>query len=448
MVHHHTFSAFANDLSLVADEAVGVLQTYIQFDTTNPPGASKDAANWLADYLMEEGILAVVEESVPGRHNVIARLPGRGNAAPILLVHHLDVVPADASGWKYPPFGGTLVDGDIWGRGALDGKGPGIMSVAALIALRRSGLTLNRDIVLIAVTDEETGGEQGMKALLELHPEWKQAQWALMLDGSFALPFQGLKLFPVGVAEKASVALRLRLEGTGGHASLPMAVQPVITLAEAMHRLASAHLPYRIGQDVIDMFQRLGKKMGGLQGWLMQRIHWAIVQRLLIPTLSKNPMLLAMLRNTVSWTGMIAGEKYNIIPSTAEAMLDMRILPGTTPEQAMEWIKFTLDLPHVHVDVLEFKNPSRTPDSTTFVDLYSDAISDQDPDALAVPILTPFASDARHSRPFGIPTFVAVPAFVNNDLLGTIHGADERIPVTALKEGIERLFRLLVAAAT
>jgi len=429
-------------------EAASDLVALLRLDSSNPPGDTGAAARWLAARLAAAEIPVELVETAPGRWNVIGRLAGSGVAPPVLLVHHLDVVPAVAEEWRRPPFAGETVDGLIWGRGAVDDKGPTAATLAALRALRRQGAALDRDVVFLAVADEETGGDLGLRRLLELRPELARAGVALVCDGAFGFELEGQEILPVGVAEKASVALRVVLDGEGGHASVPLATpSPLARLSAAMARLAAAPQRVEMPAEVRAMLGRLGARRGGLQGWLLQRLDRAPVRALVTPRLTRDPLLAALTRRTVAWTGLHAGVKVNVFPGHAEALVDVRILPGSTPEETLAWVERTLALPGAKIEVLEAKTPSRSPFPSPWFSLFEAVAAERRSSALVVPTLLPGGTDARHTRPLGIPSYVAVPMFLGRELLMTAHNRDERLPAALLGEGARFLYEYLVAAA-
>jgi|GEM_PF-7060380 len=269
---------------------------------------------------------------------------------------------------------------------------------------------------------------------------------AMIVDGTYGVEFAGQRVLPVGVAEKASVAFRISLEGKGGHASLPGRDHPLERLTAGLQRLVAASPNRSLSPEVVEMLGRLGARSSGLQGWLMQRISWAPVRWVAMPTLQKQAYTNAMTRNTVAWTGLTAGDSYNVIPNRAEAQVDMRILPGTTPEEALAWAKEAIDLPEASYEILEFKSPSRSALDSPWFNLYEAVAAQRFPDMLVAPILSPASTDARHTRPAGIPSYVVVPAYEGSELLATIHEKDERIPARALGEGARFFFEFLVAS--
>lgn len=436
------------DWAALEEEAATALQAWLRVPAVNPPGDEAAAAAWLVARLRAEGLEAGTEEVTPGRPSVLARLGPRGPAPAVLLVSHLDVVPVDeGAGWRHPPFAGERAEGAVWGRGALDDRGPALMQAFALVALARAGVRLDREVVLLCVADEEAGGREGLQGLLERHPELRGAEVALVADGPTGVTLDGQAVQPLGVAEKSSLPVRVVLDGKGGHASVPGPDQPLLRLAAAMQRLAAAPRPALRTPELEAMLDRLGTQRGGLQGWMMSHASWPLVWDLVLGNLQKDPALAAMTRTTVAWTGLHAGRKYNVIPAHAEALLDVRVLPGEEPGEVLAWLQREAGLPEARFEVLEQQRPSRSPLDGRWPRLVEAVVGRRWPDRLVVPMLVFSASDARHLRVAGVPSYLLTPALVPREVLETVHGVDERIPVRALGEGVRAYAELLLAGA-
>ncbi|HID90074.1 MAG TPA: M20/M25/M40 family metallo-hydrolase, partial [Anaerolineae bacterium] len=319
------------DWKAVTDEAVRHLQALIRIDTTNPPGNEKRAADYLAEVLSAEGYEPVVLESAPGRGNVVARYHGSGEAPPILLISHLDVVPAEPEHWEHDPFGGEVVDGMVWGRGALDMKSIVVMQLMTMLLLTRRKVPLTRDVIFAATADEEMGGRYGAGFLVDHYLDLIRAEHALTEFGGFPVEMGGRRVYLCQVAEKGICWVRMRARGAPGHGSTPHRDNAVVKLAEAVARLGCADLPFHRTDAAVEMFEGMARAVGGVRGW--------VLRLLLNPTLSPwvlrflpEPRLTnyfhALLHNTVSPTVLRAGSKTNVIPSEAVAELDGRVLPG------------------------------------------------------------------------------------------------------------------------
>ena len=251
----------------LAAEAVRLLQALLRFDTSNPPGNERPAADYIAGVLSADGIAPTVIETAPGRGNVVARLRGDGSAAPLLLFSHLDVVPVERALWTVDPFGGEIRDGYVYGRGALDMKGIGAMQLAVFLDLARQAaagsITLRRDLILAATADEETNANQGIGLLAARHPELLRAEYALTEFGGFPMRVAGKTFYPIQTAEKGTAWMTLRARGTPGHASVPRGDNAVVALARAVERLGTARLPMRLTATARAHIAGLADALGG-----------------------------------------------------------------------------------------------------------------------------------------------------------------------------------------
>jgi len=237
-----------NKWDAVRERAVALMSQYVQIDTTNPPGNEMIAAEWLRDRLAEAGVTTDVTlyETAPGRGILVGRIAGTEALKPLVLNHHMDVVPADPAQWTHPPFSGDVADGYVWGRGTLDTKGLGIMHLVALEHLRKEGVTFRRPVIFLAVADEEVGGEKGMAWLVEHHAKDLDPEW-VWDEGGMGLRMKGDKvMFGIAVAEKKVLWLRLVAHGEAGHGSLPNPNNPNIRLARALKRIADQRPRLRV----------------------------------------------------------------------------------------------------------------------------------------------------------------------------------------------------------
>ena len=234
------------DWKAVEAEAISTIQSYVRINTSNPPGDVGKAADFLVAILEREGVPVKRYESGPGKSIVVARLKGAGQAKPLLLLHHMDVVPTDPSRWVHDPFGAEMADGRIWGRGAFDMKGQGVIQLMAFLSLKRLNVPLNRDVILMAVPDEEVGGTLGAKWMLKEHYDELDPEYILDEGGvgSRDLFAPGKLVFGISVAEKKILWLKLRAEGVSGHGSQPHDQNPNDRLTRALARHARAS-PFR-----------------------------------------------------------------------------------------------------------------------------------------------------------------------------------------------------------
>ena len=246
----------APDYDALAREAGAWLQEYLRVNTVNPPGNETEGARWLQQVLGREGIAAEIFESAPGRGNLYARLPGTGARRPLILLSHIDVVPATASEWQVDPFSGTVRDGHIWGRGAVDMKGQAIVEVATLIALKRRGVPLSRDIILVANADEETGSTGSQWFTKEKRELIADAELLLNEGGGNRVDERGKTVYyGLNTGEKIPFWLRLTARGRPGHGSQPTPDNPVARLARVLGRIAAWETPLTVTPPALAYFQ-------------------------------------------------------------------------------------------------------------------------------------------------------------------------------------------------
>lgn len=429
------------DWDAIGRDAAATLSHYVQFDTTNPPGNEIEAATWLASQLRTRGITQNVDihEPVPGRGLVLARIPGSEPLKPLLLNHHIDVVAADAAAWTHPPFSGVVADGFVWGRGTLDTKNLGIIFLLALESLVKAGARFRRPVIFLAVPDEETGGKQGMRWLVEQHaaeldPEWVWDEGG----GGFKNMFGPGVFFGLTVAEKQIQHLRLIATGKPGHASMPHKDNANVTLLKALDRVLSAPRPLRVNEITSTMFRAIAPAQGFPASALLERLDrpWAL--RLAASRLEADPSVNAMLRDTVSLTVLRAGYKVNVIPERAEAEIDCRLLPDTNADEFHRWLRERLADERIQVEVMESSPPSGiAPLNGPFFDAVQAGIQRHHPGAGITPMLVPGGTDGRYWRQRGYPAYGFAPVVMQRADLGRVHGIDERISTEDLLTGIK-----------
>jgi acetylornithine deacetylase/succinyl-diaminopimelate desuccinylase-like protein len=418
------------DWKATVGEAVGTLQHYLLFDTTNPPGDVTEAAGFLQDILEREGIAVTRYEAAPGKINLSARLKGSGDAKPILLLHHMDVVPADASSWDgVNPFGGELKDGHIWGRGAIDMKGTGVLQLYAFLTLARQKIPLDRDIIFMAVNDEEIGGTMGTRYMLDHHYDELDPEYVLDEGGvgSREIFVNGKLVFGISVAEKRAFWLRVTAHGIAGHGSQPHGQNPNDKLMRALNRLFSAPFP-TVPNAVLDALE---SQLGPLEA---------------------NQFTNAIRQTTVSLTSLRSGvgdpPKANVIPSLATATLDARLLPGMDAEAFLAEVGSRLGN-EIDVEVIHPASQAVvTPHDTRMFRALSNAITRHHPDATVVPIIIPYGTDSRMFRLRGAKCYGILPLVLSTALATSIHGDAERIPVDQFETGIRIFYETLFEVAT
>ena len=422
-----------------------LVQQLIRFDTTNPPGNEGPCLAWLQGLFEARGVECRVFAASPDRPNLVVRVPGRGEAPPLLLQGHADVVTTEGQTWARPPFAGELVDGWVWGRGALDMKGGLAMMVAALLRCIDEGRPPAGDVVFCCLADEEAGGAHGAQFLVDRHPElFHGIRHAIGEGGGVSQHLGGSVFYPIMVAEKRSCRLRLRLAGPGGHASRAHRGGTMAKLSELLTRLDGARLPVHLTPVTERYVRGVGEALREPLG--------SRVLALLGPGRGEDALRLlgaeaerfeSLLRNTVNATVVSAGRKINVIPSEALVDLDGRMLPGFEPEQFIEEVRSVVG-PEPAIEVLNVSPRTPPPELGAFYDLLCSILLDLDQRALPVPFLMIGGTDQRHFAKLGIVGYGYLPLrLVADYVLDTVHSADERVPVAALDFGAAAFDQLL-----
>jgi acetylornithine deacetylase/succinyl-diaminopimelate desuccinylase-like protein len=428
------------------------LQALIRLDTTNPPGNELIAAEYLAGVLRAEGLEPLVLKSSPTRANVLARLTGTGEAPPLLLYGHTDVVPAEPARWTHPPFGGEIHAGFVWGRGAVDMKGTVAQQLMVMLMLKRSGLKLKRDVIFAATADEEIGGvdSYGLWWLVNHHPDLLRAEFGLTELGGYNMAFAGTTVYPIQVAEKGTCWVKVRAHGKPGHASQPRAHNAVARLARAVSEVAQYGLPYHLCDATAGMLDATAKAVGGDLAKLLRALkNPKRAEDVLGGALKTHPlhsMFVALTHNTAVPTGLSAGQKTNVIPSVAEAVIDGRTLPGEDADS------FLAELRAVMGDDLEYEviiesPPLQTAHTTPLFELMARTLKQHDPAAKVIPYMMTGATDAKYLAPLGIPTYGFAPMQLpaGFDFFEMFHAHDERAPVEGLGWGVQVLWDVVRA---
>lgn len=439
----------------LADDTVRYLRDLIRLDTSNPPGNEMLAAEYIARVLRAAGVEPVVIETAPKRGNVIARVKGGGCAAPLLLYSHTDVVPVERERWTVDPFGGEVKDGFIYGRGALDMKGITAMQLAVFLAIAQAsnhaGLPLRRDLILAATADEENDTNQGIGILVEKHSDLLRAEYALSEFGGYSLHIGNRCFYPIQTAEKGNVWMRIIARGRPGHASIPQADNAVVHLARAVDKLARLRLPARITPTSRAFIAGLAEGVGGGQGialraWLdMDALREVPLHRLVgDPGLAAE--LYAVTHDTVVPTVLRAGYKTNVVPSSAEATLDCRTLPGSTPDALIEILRQSLgnDLP-VEFEVDSSGEAIEFPFDTPLFKLIERTLKQHDPQGVPLPYMMTGATDAKHVAKLGAICYGFSPMQFapGESFFEMVHGHDERVAIAALAWGVRVLYEVV-----
>ncbi|MHA3722347.1 M20/M25/M40 family metallo-hydrolase [Leucobacter sp. HY1910] len=428
--------------ALKLSETARIARDLIRIDTSNrgegDANPERPAAEYVAAYLENLGLEPQIFESAPGRASVVARVTGAQPELPALVLHgHLDVVPADPEGWSVDPFEGVIKDGMLWGRGAVDMKDMDAMILTATAEILRAGDRPRRDVILAFFADEEAGGVYGSSYLVDNHPElFAGAGTAISEVGGYSIDVEGQRAYLIQTGEKALDWIRLRARGTAAHGSRVWHDNAVTRLAEAIAALGRHEWPLALCNTTRDLIDELAKLLG--------EDPQTVDPETLVLRLGKGGgFIQASLRNTSNPTVLTAGYKHNVIPDTAEALVDVRSLPGeqaTILERVQQIVGDDIEIERVHSDVgLE------VPFEGELIDAMTASLKRHDPEARVLPYLLSGGTDNKSLSRLGITGYGFAPLRLPADLdfPGMFHGVDERVPLDALDFGHDVLVDLL-----
>ena len=452
------------------ERLVETLRDLIRIPSINPPdpaGPELDAANYLADALGDVGVPATVYEPVPGRGSVVARLRGDGTGGePLLLLSHLDVVPAPPELWTHDPFRGVVAEGWVYGRGAVDMKDLAAMELEVMRLLaeeaRAAGRDpatdpvpgLRRDVLFASTADEEAGGLAGAGWLAAEHPEHLRAAAAINEAGGVAVDVRGRRLYPIQVAEKGITTYRLTFHGTWGHGSMPRRDNAIRLAAEAVARLSSPE-PTRLTSVTTAFLEGAAEALAATEPQTSRLLRACVagstgisagrLAGLLSPVYGR--ALDAMLRDTVSTNVLHAGIKYNVIPGEAVLEIDCRRLPGTSEPDMEARIIERLGpelaaVTDVELIIATDAVVAEYDDPEGLFPVLQAVIRDHDPEGVPLPVMAPFGTDAKHLLGLGVPTFGFSPLRQppGETYLDRYHGIDERVSLEGLRWGLPVLY--------
>ena len=450
-------------------QLVGFLRDLIRIPSINPPdppGPETIAALRIAAELRAEGLDPEVIEPAPGRGTVTVRLRGDGTGGDaLLLLSHLDVVPADPTEWTHQPFAADVADGYVWGRGAVDMKAMVAMETMIVVLLARraraAGLDpatdpipgLRRDVLFTCSADEEAGGGDGAQWLAANRPDTLRAAGALNEAGGVSMDLAGRRFYPIQVAEKGFETYRITVHGTWGHGSMPRDDNAAVMAAEAIRRLAVPGEP-RVTPVMRRLLDELAASLPPDAAALARAIgdddprrSDAAMRALCDEAYAR--ALRALIRDSISPDVIHSGFKYNVIPGVATIEIDCRTLPGTTEGDMREEVMARLgDLaPHCTVEHLNGAPPVEAPAGGELYDILAATIRAHDPDGIPVPVMAPFATDAKSTVHLDVPTYGFSPLRVEpgERFLERFHGTDERVGLEALRWGLPVLYDVVLA---
>lgn len=431
------------DFDNLSTEGIDHLSRYVAIDTSNPPGQEFAAVLYLQTVLEREGIPSTLLESSPGRANLYSRIKGSGTRKPLILLHHVDVVPAGDQGWIEPPFGGVVKDGYLWGRGAVDMKGLGVIHLMTFIDLYRNKVPLNRDVIFLATADEEGGSGLGMTWLMENHFELVSDAGMVLTEGGMNLASEaGLKYVGIEVHQKKPLWLRLTVRGSSGHGATPYGESPAERLVKALGQILSYQSPVSVDSSVARFFRRVAPFQPREVRPFFEFPEQLENRPDLVGLLP--PYYRALLQDTITLTVLEAGESTNTIPSLAVAELDCRLLPGQSPQYFIDLMTGLVADPAVQVEPLLSFGSAKASGSTILFQAVQQEARRMYPEVEVGLSVLPGFSDAHLFRERGIPAFGLSPfSLAESQGLG-VHGPNERIPLEVFRSGME-LFHSIVS---
>ncbi len=434
----------------MAESAADILGQAIRLRTVNPPGDEGPLAAYLVGLLRRAGMEAAVIETPPGRSRIGRAaawgvLRGTGQKPPLVLLSHLDTVPADPERWRLPPFDGVQRRGYVHGRGAQDAKGVAVVQLLALIRLAQRETPLQRDVVFLATPDEESGGRSGAGWLVrERRGLLRSARYLLTEGGGVLTGMQGPPTWQVAVTEKSPCWLRITATGPPGHSSVPTGTDAVPRLLDALQRFRQLEERVRVVPEVQRMFAALvpvsPRRDAGAFADLRSALEDddAFRERFLA-----QPAYAALVRNTSTLTVLEGGARTNVLPAEAAAHVDARMLPGQSCERYARKVRRQVRAPGVSVEtLLTFPSRSSGTDSPLYRAIATVA-EQTDPGALVVPRVNAGFTDAHWFREIGLDAYGFVPRWHALGESRGVHGPNERISVENLERGIETLVRIV-----
>lgn len=425
-------------------QATLLLSEYLQYPSVS--GNEKEAGQFLANFCKNNGLVVDYYSEEQSRFNFSASIYPQSLGKPnIVLLNHIDVVPAeDSLNWKYDPYSGTIADGYIWGRGAIDAKGLAVMQLMAILEMKQRALVeeLPYNVTLLSVSGEELGGSNGSKIITDFFLEYLNPVVIFGEGGS------GLKnvlyskpekdVYGISLAEKSTLWLKLELtHDTFGHGATPVKNYANKLMIKALNRINSRKTKLKFNRSNRLMFRKFGKAEGGVRGFLIRNINWWILQPFVKKIIQDDPLFTSLVTNTITVTNIYNPPgPPNKISKYSSATLDCRLLPGTNKKAFLRQLKNIIDEPELEISII---NESPQGNFTKINDFYKcmeEAIMDHNPEAEVIPILFPATTDNSHFREEDVPVYGLIPAVLNQESIENIHSANEKISLEMLESGI------------
>ena len=440
------------DFKSLSEEAARLLSELIKVDTTNPPGNELPAAEIVAEALRDFGFEPIVVESEENRGNVITRIEGRGEGPSLLLLSHLDVVPADPKKWSFNPFSGEIRDGYVHGRGAIDCKGLVAVEVMVMRLLAERDVAPKGDIIFAATADEEKGGSKGVGWLLENRSELVKADYVINEGGGVPIKVGDRLIYTVQVAEKGVFWLKLKFLGKPAHASVPwLGDNAIIKMSEAVKKIAEYKAPVFLTSTVKKLLEIFGKALG--RTVISELLTNPYFLDLALDLLSKEgfetiaQILKAMVRDTMAPTMVKGGIKENVIAPECTLTIDCRLLPGHTKDDLLKTLKEILTGIDFEVETITESVGTESPIDTPLYEIIEGTIVEEVPNSYVAPFMSTGGTDSRYFRVLTNSVCYGFwpksPESTMGKIVPLIHGIDERISINDLEFAIRTLYRVV-----
>ena len=426
------------------DMAVDLMQQYLRIDTSNPPGNELKAANFFKHLFDQYGIDNEIFEYKPGRANIIARLKGNGSKRPIILLSHMDVVTAEPASWEVDPFSGVIRNGYIYGRGALDMKNEGLLHLMTMILLKREGPPLARDVIFLGTADEEVNDEGSLWMIANKSDLFKNAEYLLTEGGDNLLENGEVKIVGVDVAEKAPFWLRLTATGLPGHGSRPVADSATNRLIRAMSRILDWETPLKLLPAVEKYFKDVAPLQSEPLRSQFANIRESLKDAAFAKSLTSQREYNFLLRNTISITMLSGSKQTNVIPNAATCNIDVRLLPGESPDEFLKALTAVIADPTIKIEnVNRFKPPNSSSVDTELFSLIARRTKEQHPSAVITTKMLSGYTESQLYRQLGIIAYGWAPFYTTPEDDEGVHGNNERISVVNIRQGTREFFEIV-----
>jgi acetylornithine deacetylase/succinyl-diaminopimelate desuccinylase-like protein len=438
-------------LEQYSDLALHWMQEYLRIDTTNPPGNEMRAATFFKKILDQEGIENHVFEYQPGRADLWARIPHVSSEGkrPILLLNHMDVVTSDAAHWKVPPFSGQVVDGALYGRGAQDMKNEGLAQLVVMVMLKREKAALDRDVIFLAVSDEEAASTGTDWMIANQRDLLGNAEFLINEGGENLLENGKVKYIGVDVGEKSPFWLHVAARGRPGHGSRPIVDSAPNQLVRALSRILAYRTPFKVLPIVEESMREMAVDEPPARARQFRNIRQAMQDRKFQQQVEQDESLNFLLRDTISLTMLGGSEQTNVIPAEAWANLDVRLLPGEDPKRFLETLRRVVNDPDVSIEAqqAEFRVANYSPTNTALYEAIRRVSTQYFPGTPVVPRLTSGYTENQRYRPLGMEAYGFTPYAATDAEGASEHGNDERVRVEEVRRAPRILYDVVMAVA-